>query len=120
VHGRDERERRDDHLVARAHVEEQRAHLERVRARRREEDALGSDGLREDLLGAAPMNSVAGDVVAGEGVLHGLELGPDERRLVERDHGLVMKERASGPFMKSRSRIVTCGSYGGWSCSYSG
>ncbi len=82
---RDERERRDDHLVARPQVEEQRAHLEGVGARGREQDLAAAEPRREQLGGLPGEGAVAAPVPAGQRLRHPRRLLPGAVRARERD-----------------------------------
>ena len=63
-----------DHLVARLDVEQQRRHLERVRARRRQQRALRAELGLEQLLASPRERAVARDVAVRDRLADEVEL----------------------------------------------
>ena len=85
VRRRDERVRGQDHFVARPDVAQQRGHLQRRRARRRQQDARGSEATLHQLLALARERTVAARVAAGQAARDQFGLVAHEERLIEGD-----------------------------------
>ena len=85
IRGRDERERRHDHLITLADVAEQRRHLQRRGAGMGEEHFVSAAMFFEPLLTTAREDSIAREVSAAHRFDDVFELTPDHRRQVERD-----------------------------------
>ena len=116
-----EGERRRDHLVSRADVEEQSGHLERVRARRREERLRYAEDLLQDVLAAQREGAVARQPRALDRFAHVVELAARNGRTMEGDpwrrgdgHGREPTRRSEPPTghdtpmrISARSRSMT-------------
>ena len=85
---RDERERRQDHLVARPEVAEHRGHLQGRRARRGHQHLADPEPLLQQP-GATPGElAVAGDLAVRIACGDVIQLLAQDERLVERDRGI--------------------------------
>jgi len=102
VGGRDEGEGRKDDLVAGLDVEQQRGHLERVRAGSGDERARNAEDGFEQLLGFAGEGFVAGDLAGGERLVDVVVFVSDDGRVVERNeavgHELEPAVKGGGDF----------------------
>ena len=82
VGGRDERERRQDHLVARPQVAQHGGHLERRRARRRHQHFRNREAILQDPTTSLREVAIAGDVAEGDSLGNVIKLFTGDERLV--------------------------------------
>ena len=89
VRRRDERERRHDDFVAGLEIEQQRRHLERRRARLRQQHTRRADAALEPGLALLREASVAGQLARGDGFLDVRELLAGQVGSIEWNHRLT-------------------------------
>ncbi len=97
VHRRHEREGRHDDLVAGLDAQQQRGHLQRVGAGRRQHRLRRAGLAFEDRMATACEVAVAGQVLRAERVGHVLVLGTGEARPVEGHPGIVHRDHSPSP-----------------------
>ncbi len=105
VNGRYERERRDDYLVTRLEVEEQRRHLKCVRAGGRQQRSGNARLLLQQGLAPFGKESVAGEMKIIYGLLDVIKFFSNNVRLVKWNHELVRNQGYEmSPHLLARNR----------------
>ena len=94
-----------DHLVARPQVEQQRRHLERVRARRGEQRLRRAGNLLEAARDSALVNGPSPEIVpCGDRRAHVVELAPGDGGAVERNRCSLARSLTIARVSRSTSR----------------